>query len=118
MTDEHTVQQVVLFLRALPMWEHAAIFAEKISGHFQGGERLSVQEWEKLKGWSERWNRLPEQHRKFYAKLAHENETVSVALWKVLQGTPLLADWQYRNLSEAWEKLFGMPPSAELAPRL
>ena len=63
------------------------------------------------------WTALRPDLRAFYRALAPEDETVSVALWKVLHGGPPLQGWQDAKLRRLWEEATGLPPAIDLCPR-
>jgi len=82
-------------------------------------ERLTtMNEWQRLEEWGQRWALLTEELRTFYRQWAPHHKTASVALHHTLVGIPNLSEWQTAVLSQLWEEQFLSPPSIDLAPRV
>ena len=109
------VEEIAIACRLSDLWdwEPAGKLIEVLRTAMRGDDGFTKQEKMKLKKWADRWEALSDNLKPFYLCYMNKDETVSVALYYILENKKL-SGWQKSILNKRWVEEYGYLPAYDI----
>ena len=113
------VEEISIACRRSDLWDWGPVgkLIEVLRSAMRGDDGFTKKQKEKLETWADRWDELSETLKPFYVYYMNKDDTVSVALYYILENKNLNG-WQHSVLKKRWVEKYGYLPPYDIFPEI